>query len=324
VRAFTRCLLLLGALLPPSLATQEAPPPNAKELVISGQPTAVQVPPFGFWGHSACDTGGNSYFHPGEFNSPHLVKISASTGEGRALRPKDDGAEQFSAFAVSPNGTVWLKLESRGFSVVSFSSNGTPSSPTQLETPAGLLSVPEFAVNDDGVIFFRGYFKPSAKAEGRAKMYTALFGPSGTLLRELRDEDAGDISSLETTGWSGYVTAAADGYFYQLQGESIRVLNSTGKLLRTIRYKKSDAKLTPIRVAISGGLIAIWLTKEDAKGMLSFHYDLIDADTGEARGNYLPPKELPSWESLCFARTEGFTFLNKSGDHLSLARAPLP
>ncbi len=302
------------------------PPPPA--LVESGTPKPVQVPQFTFWGVHQCDDESNVYAHAApSFRAKDVLKISGSTGEGSPFRLDNDEKERkdFSTFSVSPNGTVWFLLRADpNYYSVHFSSNGSPQSATKLQVPDYLEIPDQFAVNNEGVIFLRGYFGASAAEKLRGKRYAALLDASGKVIHTLSEGGDVDVQKIGLETWDGYVGAAANGRFYLFDPGKITILSPAGDVERTIPFSKPKPEQKIFKGEVSGGLIALWVSAPNKDEIWETQYLILDADTGEPRGVFAAPAAVGFITASCFSREQGFTSLQNSHSQLSLLRAKLP
>jgi len=154
-------------------ASQDRPQiPTVKVLQVSKAKT-IHVPPFNYFAPARCDDSGNVFFHAdtGDYSDASILKISRSGNtQAYTKSASDDPDGRFVDFAVAPSGGVFMlenimarDAKSGDFKLVSFDSDGTPSSSARIEIPANLL-VSSLAVFDDGVSLVRGTFTKRADA----------------------------------------------------------------------------------------------------------------------------------------------------------------
>ena len=299
----------------PTGGTEDSSPPRK---LILGRTTPLGMPSFGSLSISLCDIKNNLYFETINSGVPAI-------NQGRFIRVSDDGKQQvlylppttqngtprFQAVfqAVSPDGSHYLLGRNEKESVlIRYRDDGSISSEHRLPLPE--KAYPQMvAVANSGAVYVSGYVE-SGPSDKWKKSFAGLYADDGTLLADLskglKDFDASSLSRAP----EGAVIAGQDGLFYNLQSNHVTVFSQSGKLQRTIAFRKPDATWSAIRLDVSGSLASIQLVAPDLQPsgltLLSSRLLLLDMQTGETRGTYVFDPGAPS-SVLCFSRQDGFS-----------------
>ncbi len=319
---FFSLLLLLGI-----LGVDDGSVPSL--VLVSSSSHLLEVPSFGFYGSAQCDKDGNLFFHSSSasYSQATVLRLNSGTWEPTVFKVSPDFLKDafFEEFSVTPSGQVWLIGAAKGGGqyVYAFSSDGEMSSRTKLEVQ-NHLNIQDFAVSDRGTALIAGYFDSDADDELKGKPFIGLFDRSGRLLKLLNEPfETVDIAAESLNIHAGNATFGDDGLFYLLHAQSVVVLSESGAVVRRIKFDKADKDSRPTKVAISGGIAAIWLIKVDKKGMITQQFLVLNAETGEGLAFYTPSGGINENTALCFSRKDGFEFFGIESGRVRLSQAAL-
>lgn len=284
----------------------------------------LDVPLFATFGQGRSDDRGNIYFHAAtrSYNNSSLIGISAKGGPLKFLVLPDEFAKKtfFEDFFVTPSGGVYVVTDTADRSTIlfEFGPDGEVSRHTTLESPPD-VGIETIAVFEDGNFFVLGYHGAGATRERKGQPFIGIFDSAGRLVRELKNSDIPKTSNLGETAatarpsevWS---CLADDGNLYLLASDQILAINESGGIVHRIKFQKPDKKPAAVRLEVSGGLAAIWLTDETGPNhTIRLRLEMIDVSTGKPTAVYLPSDELGS-NAVSFSRKEGFVFLSSQND----------
>jgi len=297
-----------------------------KELrVISSAIT--EVPTFSFFYPARCDKDGAIYFHlnKGSWNNMEVLKLKIVSGSAEPttyLAPADFTANKsgfFINFSVAPSGDLWMVGESlkREYFLFKFDSDGKPTAQTKLAVPEH-LDLRDFAVSDQGSVLVSGSFDRDANAGLSGKRYIALFDSSGRAQKEF-DPKADGVDPNSSGMHEGGIIYGDDGRLYVLLPQSILVVSQGGAVEKRITFDKPKDFLA-IHFAVSGGYLAVWLTKRNERGPLFTQFLTINISTGESMARYNTTAETGN-AALCFSRKDGFMMWQIENQRLKLLMA---
>jgi hypothetical protein len=123
------------------------------------------------------------------------------------------------------------------------------------------------------------------------------------------------------------VIAGQDGMFYALQKDKIIAFNQSGKLERTLAFRKPNESWLAIRLDVSAGVASIELAAPEVQAdhpqPLITRLLLLDVQTGEQRGVYGFSPGMPS-SVMCFSRQDGFSVYGVENGQAVRRWFPLP
>lgn len=305
--------------------------PRTPKILSAEETISLNVPSFGFVGNAICDASGRVFFHPGNGINDLGIFLSASPdGKDHTIYklPSDTTFSGDTLQAVSPAGSYYLlQQDFKTYRLLHYSNDGTLGRRVLADIPAGVL-VQFFAIVDSGVFYVSGYQEATSETTSKTrKGFAALYDDSGKLVRNLSAEAHDvDIAMLASHPQEGDVTAGEDGRFYILLPSEVIVLDQNGEVERRFRFDKPDPNALAMRIDYSGGLISIafdsvkHLPKHAVE--ISVRLLLLDAQTGEPRGDYVFDKNLTN-TILCFSRKDGYSVFDVSGDKAARQIVPL-
>jgi len=308
-----------------------APPDPALQLPIKElrviSSAVTEVPTFSFFYPARCDKDGAIFFHlnKGSWNNMEVLKLKIVSGSAEPttyLAPADFTANKsgfFINFSVSPSGDLWMVGESlkREYFLFKFDSDGKPTGQIKLAVPEH-LDLRDFAVSDQGNILVSGSFDRDANSSLSGKRYIALFDSSGRLQKEF-DSKADGVDPNNTGMHEAGIIYGDDGRLYVLLPQNILVVSQGGAIEKRIPFDKPKDFLAT-HFAVSGGYLAIWLTKRNEHGPLFTQFLTIDVGTGESLARYNTTPETGN-AALCFSRKDGFTMWQIENQRLKLLMA---
>jgi len=316
-------LAFLAAVLISALASAAQEPMILRE----SSSVAWPVPSFSAGGNTQCDADGNLYFRI--FPSDGLLKVAHDGSKYHLYElPAGDSDSKYYGFVefnVTPSGDLRVLADGSGgaYYVLLLDPDFSSSPKTKLETPEH-LSANSFAAFESGTVLVTGYFNRHADQESQGKTYAAMFEPSGKL-RTVIAGRFGDVD-LASVGKKLPETGAAlgeDGFLYLLRPDEVVVISESGTIVRRMPFKKPSPELLATGIHVSGGLLAVELTRSHGLGReLEAEFLLLNASTGERVGLYRPEPALGN-NLLCFSRGTGFAFLTMRDDKHTLVTAPL-
>src|SRR5581483_1223191 len=298
-------------------------------VLLSSSTKLLEVPSFGFYGLAQCDRDGNLFFHTTTetYNDPSVLKLSSGSWEPTIFRASDASEKiYFGEYSVSPSGEVHIlgddgALDGEQY-VFAFDSDGKMSGKTKLDVPAGAFAE-DFAVSDRGVTLLAGYSGPKAAPNLQGQSFVGLFQPSGKLLRRLNSAlGTVDLADVGKSIHAGFAIFADDGFLYLLHEQSILVISESGTLVRRIMFDKPSKEAAPVKIAVSGGWIAIWLREADKKFQVTEKLLVIDGQTQEPFAIYTPPTGVKGG-AMCFSRKDGFEFFGIQDGRVKITTAAL-
>jgi hypothetical protein len=287
--------------------------------------TKLDIPFFATSGQGRSDDRGNLYFHAAtrSYNNSSLIEISRKTSQPNFFVLPDEFAKKtfFESFFVTPSGSVYIVAEAAGHSriVFEFGPDGEVTRHTTLESPSD-VGIETVAVFEDGNFFVLGYHGTDATAEMKGRPFVGIFDSAGRLVRELKDSNIPKNLSLGETPQTAkpsevWSSVADDGNLYLLASDQILVINESGGIVRRIKFQKPENNPAAVKIEVSEGLAAIWLTDEiGPKRTIRLRLEVIDLGTGKVTAIYSPSSELGT-NAVSFSRKEGFVFLSSEGDN---------
>jgi hypothetical protein len=271
---------------------------------------------------AACDGDGNIYYHvgrAGSYNDSTILELSHDEDDHQLFRLPTEvsNATSYGAFSVTPSGRVWVAVFSdKGENFVyEFDSKGEIASRVRLDVPEKLL--PRLiAVFDTDNLLWKGVYANSAAPVLAGKSYCAAVDAAGRVTKELTSKVTLAPANTKTDSKSlpeGAIAVGSDGNAYLLLPAEVDVISQTGTILRKLPFTKPDPESRAVNLNVSGGLLAITLTRMRQQ-RIETTLLVLDANTGDIFGYYRPSEELGN-NPVCFSRAQGFTFLgrDKSG-----------
>jgi len=316
----TLLVMLLGSASTMMQAQNSGPGLIARVLTASSV-RELSVPSFSSWGYPFSDRDHNIYFHydTGRFDEAALLKLSLNDSNPviYKLPRKDSDAFLYGAASVTPAGEVWMvcSKEEKGAYLFSFSSDGKPNAPTELQVQDGLRPQSLVAISSNAFLV-SGYFGYGAPKALQGDGFLGLFNDSGNLIKKfdgIRDKTdlGGDGSKPQTEGG----VAGLNGNVYFLSAKQITVLSSTGEIVKMIPLPLVNVPkgAEPMRLFESGGYLMVQLTAIDRKrnGYHDNRYLLMDESTGEGLALYAPSPELGN-VAVDFSRDTGLIFSKRN------------
>ena len=308
------------------MAQDAASPMLPRPLKVS-QEKQLEIPPFGAWGDTQCDSDSSLYDHllTGSYRDTQILRTSSSGTETTLYKLPEEFAKTtaFMDFSVSPNGNVTVLVENHeGHSLTfDFDSEGKVSSNAQLEIPEQVAGE-HIAVFSNGTRLFAGHYRRDAPSDLKGKRYVGLFQASGKLLKRLNEVDK-ETRTEEQAGHlpDGATTIGADGNIYLLTSDKVLIISASGTIQKKIAFTKPNPDFSAGRVQFSEGLLAISFAKI-GKPETIFQYLVVNASTGEPFGLYVPTVETGN-NNVCFTRHDGFVFRTVKNNRMDIITAPL-
>ena len=311
-------------LLPPQHPKFEVP---VQDLRVTST-TSTQVPTSNFFGFAQCDKDGRFYLHTARgfnFNNMEVQRLKITADEGEIisyLAPTTFTVDKkgfFINFSVTPAGDLWMLGESinREYFLFKFDSDGKPTSQTHLDVPDH-LDLATLAVSDQQVILLAGNYNREANADIRGKRYVALFDSAGKQLKEFDAKtEKVNLEAIPTT--ESVAIFGEDGLLYLLLPQSILVVSPGGTLEKRIPFENSK-DFSAKHLSVSGGYLAVWMTKAAKDGPDDVQFLIINADNGESLVKYNTTEETGN-APLCFSRIDGFTMWRMENKRIEVLTA---
>lgn len=326
---FCLCFTCLGAGISSGQTPHQEPKPPVK--ILSAYSSDVtDVPTFGAFGPTQCDTNGNLYFHidtGNDNNAGTLMRIDRSSWKPHLFKLPTELAKDmaFFEFNVTPLGkTRSLEEKMDGhYHVITFDSDTDDIADTQLQIPDHLW-LTDFVASEAGTILVGGFYDEHAPKDMQGKTFLALLQPSGRILKDFSVEGPGpvDLGTVHTKFHDGAGTVGPDGNFYFVSGHVVLVLSAYGDFVKRIPIPKPDDDARAGVIAIAGDLISIEFKKSDKEGMIHVQFLVLSASTGNAYSLYVPSEDLGN-NCVCFSTRAGYTFLRVENGKLKFVSAPL-
>ena len=308
----------MAVLLPALFAVSQQEPTEPAPYLLS-DPSIIQIhlPRFSAFGPIRCDTSGSTYYElESETPDKTILRISAngqnSTVYSLPTETPEGGRNYFQGFSVTPSGLVriiFLKERTDSLYVRSFGKDGSLKDETRLSS-VDHIRVKYFVSFEDGSVWLNAYYGEQAPEQMRGRRYSAIFDPSGKLVKELDSFMPNvDLHDTRAKTLEGDVALGQDGNLYLLTATQVIVISQSGEVVRKIKFTKTSTDQIAEEVKVSNGLVAITLsTVENIRP--NSRYLVMDSMTGQVFGAY----ELSNTNKmmLCFDREEGFTF--RGGD----------
>lgn len=323
-------LVVAGA----SVAQQVPPPQRVPTILVASSSQDLDAPRFSAMGPPQCSDKGEIFFHvplsSNSFSDNSVMEISPKSSDPVMFRLANDlkSTNAFVLFSVTPSGGVWFldwyvedPAKEGAPYVFGFDTEGEMTSREKLDVPEH-LSADDFAVSLSGVIFLAAHFNANAPQSLRGKRFQALFERSGRLRTEIKSADSDDVDLKQVqSGNGGRIALGTDGNFYFLRPDKIIVISQSAEIIRSIPFQKPGPDMSAATLRLSAGLASIEFHKVEESGRIHSEFLVLDADTGDTYGLYLPPDAVGA--SLCFSRNAGFTFLAKEGKKNKLVIAAM-
>jgi hypothetical protein len=327
-----RIAMVIGVLLSTASAGTGGGSGAADEPVVVHQSSSAiwQMPPPTAMGNTQCDADGDVYFKtslgPDETG---FMKVSSDGSKYHFYKmPTGDGdsaSYQFRGVNVTRGGDLRVLAYSSLFQPYIFSFdpdlNGTEK--IRLELPEH-VQVQSFASFESGATLVAGYYDGHADKKVQGKPYMAVFDASGKLRITVsgRFNDV-SLSTVHKKLSEGGSSLGEDGFLYLLRPNEIVVISEFGAVVRRMTFKKSSPEWLAVRIAVSGGLAAVELLKDEGRGKdFGIEFLALDASTGEPIGLYKPEPDLGN-NFLCFSRATGFSFMGIKDGKVVQMTAPL-
>lgn len=288
---------------------------------------ALQTPTFNDADNSRCDNDGNFYFKLDlePFNNANVLKLSPLGDRAIVYTQPHEGKEltAYAAYAVSPDTTVFVLLETRlderlEYRLLKFDSEGKVTSVVPLKIPVGVRPR-SLAVLDDGTMFIAG-------EQDKSRVFRAVFSPTGQIRNILKDgmiqakmeKSQTDLATFP----QGDAVALGDEDFYALTSNKILVISKSGTVDRQIDLNKPKPDIIPMRLDVSGGYAAVELVRPEKGGVLNSTYLVLDLINRSTVGWYASPPEAGT-ALVCYTRQDGFIFSGVENGRLELRMAGL-
>jgi hypothetical protein len=329
----TRIALMILLAAGAAAAQQSTLTQPTPRVLVESSSQILEVPHFSTMGSPLCDDKGDVFFHvpltSNSFTDSSVMKLSARSSDPVMFQLSKDLLYKyvFGYFSVTPSGKVGFldaNVEDPAkegiLYVFGFDSDGEMESQVKLDIPEH-LSPDGFGVSQSGVIFLAGHFSSGAPKPLQGKRFDAFFEKSGKLRTEMKTEELDvDLKAIGSMN-GGNVAIGPDGYFYFLRPDKILVISESGETVRSIPFQMPSPDMSASTLRLSAGLASIELHKIEESGRIQSEFLVLDADTGDTYGLYLPPESVGA--SLCFSRSTGFIFLAKDGKKDKLVTAAM-
>ena len=320
-------LINVAALLLP-FECKAQQPPSQPRVLISSSDTATNISGFSFYGFAKSDSAGNMYVRPDPGHTPAAVlRISASTSEMTLYSVPSEIRDKVNVldFAVSPAGKVWVLSDSHDHGktcAFAFDSKGEVNSRTDFSLPPG-VNIYSFLASDREVLLVSGNYGTIAAKELQGQPYVALFDPSGSVLRMLRNvSEEIDLRQMGSVPIEEGSAVDEDGSFYLLNSHEITVISPAGEVSNRIPVSKPDGDLRVAGMYVSEGLAAVRLARLKKDHHVTFTYSVIDLSSKRPIGLYVADPTIGD-TAVGFSRAEGFTFYQLEQRTVHLIRAQL-
>jgi hypothetical protein len=307
--ALTLVLGSLGSAQQPDLPTYEIQEVGASRNTLSI---------VGYWRPVRCDSEGNVYFHV-DLGSPRaektsIWKISPKAQKLAEFVPPKEIAENVSvpAFQGTPDAFYELAYDEKGTYVLQFEGDGTFAAKVSLATPESFRP-DSFAPFRTGDFWVAGHIRGATGDQARP--YSAVFSSSGKLVKEV---SVGESPKADPSRLSSFAAPGTDGYVYNLVGDHVEVISSSGALLSSFPVHGPDG-YRPNNIFVSHGVVSIQFGKVETTHQVRFLFQTYQAASGAPIARYVP-SNLPN-TPLCFSSEEGYTFSRNANGQFEIVRA---
>ncbi|HKS72580.1 MAG TPA: hypothetical protein VJQ82_05240 [Terriglobales bacterium] len=293
----------------------------------------MDIPFFATFGQAKADERGNIYFHAAtrNYNDATIIGISPRSSRPLIFTLPEEFAEKmnFETFFVAPSGTVYVLAETadRIRIIFEFDSDGNVSQHTKIAIPRN-VGVDAAASFEDGNFVVLGHYDVGASRNLKALPFLGFFDSSGRLIRKLsrtgipKNNYLGDTASTTRIG-EVWISTGDDGNLYLLVSDQILIMNESGGIIRRIKFRKPDGGAAAVKVAVSGGMAAVWFEDESGPGhTVRLRLETIDVGNGKPIVLYFPSEELGN-TAVSFSRKEGFVFVQPIDNKVALLTAQL-
>jgi hypothetical protein len=285
-----------------------------------------------FMNSSKCDAEGNLYIRKYAMDRPLLSPVAKIDAEGKRAALFDPVAfsqlqlDRADAFSPDPDGGLYQiassgVLKPRNY-MIHFSSDGTPSSPIQLDADFELY---EFAPFSSGNLLVSGLQRDPGNKADAGHPLTAVLSADGRVLAQVSFGPA--FGPTATSGKSAMKAAGvdkqkpapgldlsdaevgSDGNIYALRRSSpalVYVISPAGNIVRTLKVSAPITGVMPDAFHVSKNRTAISFWNDDQSRALV----VSDAQTGQRIATYSGAATLGQ-SFACYSADDGvFTFLH--------------
>ncbi len=271
-----------------------------------------------------CDADGNLYLRIWNNSSPLAVPIVKIGHDGKLLATfsfdhvADLGKDLLvDDFVVDANSAVYALVEGQGSYLAKFRSDG------ELQSAKALSLGKDFEVKRLAVLGSGRLLLTGLKGEGREPK-TLILDESGNIVQfvntkeTLRMDNNGKIAPEDMEGFemTDMVVDQSGTIYLMRPSTPVRVLlfSAIGEFVRNFDVDPPEPGHFPISLAVSGGKIAIaFLERKDKRLGPKSAYRIIDASTGLAIIDYVPPPEIKG-SFACYVAPAQFSMLWRNHD----------
>jgi hypothetical protein len=301
--------------------------PVPRVLHLSSERTSG-TPAFAWYDFVKSDAAGNLYFHAnrGSYNDGTIIKVGVEDGGPTVyeMPSKLRGTAYFVNFSVSGSGevSVLYRDTKRQHLLVRYDGVGRADDPLLADLPLH-LEVQDFAMFESGAFLVNGYFEAEAEETTRGRSYTAVFSPSGQLIKKL-DKFAANVELAHVADGihQGIAVPGDDRNLYLLSSSSAICISEDGNIVKRINLPKPDKDFMPLQLFVSGGRLAIVEHRPRKHDVNEITIQILDSQTGEWYSTYTTEPRLGNMV-VSFSSKEGFTFVDASKGHFTTMSAAL-
>ena len=280
-------------------------------LTVTSVVTYAAPSAWGNLGFPECTQDGDIYYYTGRPTGDlEVLKVSPDAYALYHLPSSTGKLGQYGGMSVTVDGRLWIAVYSDDRVVaISLGHNGEVADHVTLEVPSP-FQMEQFAAFNDGAFFVEGH-RTSASGSQTHERYAAIIASSGKLQTMLELELPTFHAAMIPP--DGGVTIGSDSNAYLITAHEVIVISESGTVLRHLPFKKPDEDSAAQKIAVSGGQVAIWLSKADQQRNVTTELLVMDAQSGDRIGIYKAGDGLPSMPD-CFSRRSGFLFLEGAID----------
>ena len=280
-----------------------------------------EFPPFGYWGVPLCDSDGNLYFHAvpdmPAYDTISILRLDPKGKSSIVYRMSAEYSDYlYQSASVSPSGLLYVLAQARTgeYAIVSFKPDGFSRNPSKLSVPDNVV-LTGLAAFDDESVLVQGHFeaRPHSHAQAtdhKGERYLALVNSSGEITRTVEgklekvDLNAGPAIPPEAEG--ALVTSAGNAIV--ISGKELLILSQSAVVERKLPFERPDTSAVPVRLQVSGGLVAIEFVTVNKQHEVQAKYLVLNLQDGRRIGLFAGSDETGT-RSVCFQYDEGFVFL---------------
>lgn len=230
---------------------------------------------------------------------------------------------------------LMVKTQDGGWNLLRYDTDAHLENEDKLPIPEKVV-VSSFGATTEGYVLVFGYDSTPAKPTDGAEKpiagsvgstYRAIFNPSGKLVTTLH-EDKVNLDAYESRDTAPpdeeHVQAVGENFYWTSAGY-VSVMDTSGNLIRKMKINKPARNDSIGGLRISGDIVEVTLMRPipGRKYVYGEEYLLLNIDSGEPYGLYVPPTDAPMYLT-CFDWREGFTFWSMSKKGLRIVHALMP